>query len=161
MEDTYNASIMTKVASFLFFVILTIASFWWFVASSYGTLHSLFYGNEVVYFSKGAMYSFGAGVVLLLLTLLGVYQNVKKNDLSKAQTKWATKIFVLSTVAMFVFPVVAHFTVNNFATKNGYFECKEMSYQWLLYKKIVYVNSQAVCTNLVKSREMTKRSSGR
>jgi hypothetical protein len=154
MEDTDNTSIMTKVASFLFFVILTIASFWWFIASSYDTLHSLFYGNEVVYFSKGAMYSLGAGIVLLLLTLLGVYQNVKKTDLSKSQTKLATKIFVLSTVAMFVFPIVADFSVNTIATQNGFFECKEMSYQWLLYKKIVYVNSQAVCTSLAKSPEI-------
>jgi len=161
MEDTHNASIMTKIASFLFFVILTFASFWWFIASSYGTLHSLFYGNEVVYFSKGAMYSLGAGIVLLLLTLLGVYQNVKKTDLSKAQSKLATKVFVLSTVTMFVFPVVAHFSVNNLATKYGYFECKEMSYQWLLYKKIVYVNSQAACTNLAKDTKITKSSSGR
>jgi hypothetical protein len=161
MVDTHNASIMAKVASFLFFVILTIASFGWFIASSYGTLHALFYGNEVVYFSKGAMYSLGAGVVLLLLTLLGVYQNVKKTDLSKAQTKLATKVFVLSTVTMFVFPIVAHFSVNNLATQNGYFECKEMSYQWLLYKKIVYVNSQAVCTNLAKSPKITTSSSRR
>ncbi|KKO47511.1 hypothetical protein VT06_16700 [Arsukibacterium sp. MJ3] len=157
MKDIDNASIMTRIASFLFFVILTIASFWWFIASGYGTLHSLSYGNEVVYFSKGAMYSLGTGIVLLLLTLLGVYQNVKKTDLSKAQTKLATKIFVLSTVVIFVFPVVAHLSVNTIATRNGYFECKEMSYQWLLYKKIVYVNSQAVCIN----PEITKSSSGR
>lgn len=157
MNDTSNTSIMTKIASFLFFVILTIASIWWFIASSYSTLYSLFYGNEVVYFSKGAMYSLGAGIVLLLLTLLGVYQNVKKIDLSKSQTKLATKIFVLSAVMMFVFPIVAHLAVNTIATRNGYFECKEMSYQWLLYKKIVYVNSQAVCI----SPEITKSSSGR
>jgi hypothetical protein len=151
MANTDNASRMTRFASFLFFVILTIASFWWFIASSYGTLHSLFYGSEVVYFSKGAMYSLGAGIVLLLLTLLGVYQNVKKTDLSKSQTKLATKIFVLSAVVMFVFPIVAHFSVNSIATKKGYFECKEMGYQWLLYKKIVYVNSQVVCTSLAKN----------
>ena len=161
MEDTENISIMTKVASFLFFVILTVASFWWFIASSYDTLHSLFYGNEVVYFSKGAMYSLGAGIVLLLLTLLGIYQNVKKTDLSKSQTKLATKVFVFSMVAMFVFPLAAQFSVNTIASRNGYFECKEMSYQWLLYQNIVYVNSQAVCTKLAKSSEMTKISNRR
>jgi len=131
MEDTDNISIITKVASFLFFVFLTIASFWWFITSSYGTLYSLFYGSEVVYFSKGAMYSLGAGIVLLLLTLLGIYQNVKKTDLSKSQTKLATKVFILSTIAMFVFPVAAHFSMHTIATRKGYFECKEMSYQWL------------------------------
>ena len=161
MENVGNTSIMTKAVSFLFFVILTIASFWWFIASSYGTFHSLFYGDDVVYFSKGAMYSLGSGIVLLLLTLLGVYQNVKKIDLSKYQTMWATRVFILATVAMFVFPIVAHLSVDKLTAENGYSKCKEMNYQWLLYEKIVYVNSQAVCTSLAKSREITKSSSGR
>ena len=161
MKGTDHKSIITRVASFLFFVFLTVASFWWFIVSSYGTFHSLIYGDEVVYFSKGAMYALGAGIVLLLLTMLGAYQNVKKTDLSEPQARLATRLFVLSTVAMFVFPFFAHFSVNTIATKNGYFECKEMSYQWLLYKKIVYVNSQTACSVLAQGSEITKSSSGR
>ncbi|CAH0990984.1 hypothetical protein SIN8267_01085 [Sinobacterium norvegicum] len=152
MENTHNASTMTKFTSFLFFIFITSASLWWFIASSYGTFNSLFYGDDVVYFSKGAMYSLGAAVVLLLLTLLGAYQNIKKIELSKHQTTWATRVFILATVAMFTFPIAAHISVDKITAKNGYFECKEMSYQWLLYEKIVYVNSQAACANLAKSR---------
>ena len=154
MDNVDIPSIMTKVASFLFFLTLTIASFWWFIASSYDTFNSLFYGDDVVYFSKGAMYSLGSGIVLLLLILLGIYQNIKKMDLSKYQTKWATRVFILATITMFVFPIVARFSVDKLTAKNGYFQCKEMNYQWLLYEKIVYVNSQAVCTRLAKSREI-------
>lgn len=161
MENADNASIMTKVASFLFFVTLTIASFWWFIASSYGTFHSLFYGDDIVYFSKGAMYSLGSGIVLLLLTLLGVYQNIRKTDLSKYQTKWVARVFILATVLMFIFPIVARFSVDKLTAKNGYFQCKEMNYQWLLYEKIVYVNSQSVCASLTKNHEIRKGSNGR
>jgi len=161
MEHEHRGSIVTKVSSFLFFVILTIASFWWFFVSSYGTLQSVFYGDDVVHFSKGAMYSLGAGIILLLLTLLGVYQNTKKVDLSKTQTKWAARGFILATVSMFVFPIAAHVSVDRLTAINGYLECKEMNYQWLLYEKIVYVNSQSVCEKLAKNREITKSSSGR
>jgi len=156
MKDVDSVSITTKIFSFLFFVMLTIGSFWWFTASSYGTLHSLFHGDEAVHFSKGAMYSLGVGIVLLLLILLGAYQNVKKTDLSKSQTKLVTKAFVLSIVMTFVFPIVAHFVINTMTAEKGYFECKEMSYQWLLYKNIVYVNDQAVCTDLIRNSEINR-----
>jgi hypothetical protein len=161
MEHENSGSVATKILSFLFFVILTIASFWWFIVSSYNTLHSVFYGEEVVLFSKGAMYSLGAGIILLLLTLLGVYQNIKKIDLSIAQTKWATRIFILATVSMFIFPIVAHFTVSKLTAKKGYFECKEMNYQWLLYKKLVYTTNEHACEALIQEKEITKSSSGR
>ena len=159
MEHENSGSLVTRILSFLFFVILTIASFWWFVVSSYNTLHSVFYGDEVVYFSKGAMYSFGAGIVLLLLTLLGVYQNIKKIDLSTTQTKWVTRIFILATVSMFVFPTAAHFTVSKIVAKKGYIECKEMNYQWLLYKKLVYTSNELACETLIQEKEITKSSS--
>ncbi len=161
MEHENSGSVVTKILSFLFFVILTIASFWWFTVSSYNTLHSVFYGKEVVLFSKGAMYSLGAGIILLLLTLLGVYQNIRKIDLSTTQTEWATRIFILATVSMFVFPIAAHFTVSKLTAKKGYFECKEMNNQWLLYKKLVYTTNENACQALIKEKEITKISSGR
>lgn len=161
MEQKNIGSIATKFLSFLFFVILTIASLGWFTVSSYGTLHSLFNGEDIVWFSKGAMYSLGAGIVLLLLTLLGLYQNVKKVDLSKVQTVLVTRIFILVTISMFFFPIAAHLSINKLTSQNGYFECMEMNYKWFLYEKIVYVNSQAVCEDLTNSREITKSSSGR
>ena len=153
MKQENSESVATKILSFLFFVILTIASFWWFIVSSYNTLHSVFYGDEVVLFSKGAMYSFGAGIVLLLLTLLGVFQNIRKIELSVAQTKWATRIFILATVWMFVFPIAAHFKVSKLMAQKGYFECKEMNYQWLLYKKLVYTTNELTCEALIQKKK--------
>lgn len=161
MEHESNVSIVTKILSFLFFAILTIASFWWFIVSSYKTVHSVFNGDEVVLFSKGAMYSLGAGIILLLLTLLGVYQNIKKTELSVVQTKWATQIFILVTVSMFVFPMAAHFTVSKLMDKKGYYECEKMNYQWLLYKKLVYAADEFVCEALTQEKEITKNSSNR
>lgn len=145
MENTVNPSVGTRIASFLFFLVLTVASFWWFIASIYGTLNALHDGAEVVAFSKGAMYALGAGIILLLFVILGVYQNLKKVDFSGRQTKWATKAFILAVVAMFVFPMIAHLSVGSLAEKRGYSECEEMSYRWLLYKKVVYVSGQDVC----------------
>lgn len=160
MKHEHIGSMVTKISSFLFFFILTIASFWWFIVSSYGTLRSVFFGDKVVYFSKGAMYSLGAGIVLLLLILLGIYQNIKKSDLSKAQEKCATRVFMLATAMMFVFPIAAHFSVSKLTAHRGYFECEEVKYKWLLYEKIVYVTSQSACESLIKSGEVTRGSSG-
>lgn len=153
-----NGSIVTRISSFLFFIVLTIASLSWFFASAYSTLHSVSYNDETVYFSKGAMYALGAGIILLLLTLLGSYQNIKKVELSATQSKWATRTFIFAAVFMFVFPIAAHFMVNKLISKSGYVECKELSYQWLLYKNLVYTNNESTCALLIQEKQLTKYS---
>jgi len=151
MEQLDNNSLIAKLAGFMFFAVLAVASFAWFICSGYGTFHSFLENRDAVFFSKGAMYGLGSGLVALLLILFAGYQNVRKSKLSKSQERWMTRLLLLGFAVMFIFPLIAHWGVNSVAVQKGYFECSEMSYQWLLYKSVVYVNGQDVCTSLINS----------
>ncbi|VAW86540.1 hypothetical protein MNBD_GAMMA17-2279 [hydrothermal vent metagenome] len=152
MKDKDAPSIMVKLTSFLFFIFFTVACYLWFIVSSYDTFNSLFSEKLVVDFSKGAMYALGAGIASLLIVFIAAYQSIKKCELSKKQEGIVVKALILSIILMFVFPIIAHFSVNKMTVAKGYYECEEMSYQWLLYRKIVYVKNDVVCSNLIRDK---------
>jgi hypothetical protein len=152
MEDNNTPSVMTKLASFLFFIFFTTACFGWFFWSSFDTIHSLYSEAQNIAFSKGAMYSLGAGMTSLIIVSISAYQTLKKTNLSKFQEKLVTKLLILSIALMFLFPVSSHFLLEKIVVQKGYSECKEMSYQWLLYKKITYVKNNTICSHLIPKK---------
>jgi len=150
MEDALEPSPMARFASFVFFITFTAACFIWFTASAYDTIASLFNDQPIIVFSKGAMYALGGGITALMITILGAYQTFNKSTLSEKNNHVLTKMLIASTIFMFLFPVVAHYAIDKAITAKRYSKCEEMSYQWLLYQKIVYVENMSFCNGKAK-----------
>lgn len=49
---------------------------------------------------------------------------------------------------MLASPHAIHYGIDSYTTVRGYSICEEVSYQWLAYRKIVFVDSVETCTKL-------------
>lgn len=159
VEET--PSLLTKLLSLAFFSALTVLSFAWFFYSVLSLISQVNLDGTVIAFDKGSMYMLGIGMALLSLTIGGLIHGV----LAKALTPKAETIFkysvIASIVVMIALPQITHHFIDSYVRNKNYISCNEATYQWLLYSKYYYSDSQINCDKLVQEKEITKSSSGR
>jgi len=161
MNEEQQSSLLVRILSLAFFIILTLGALTWFAISIIGLISQFHIKSEVVGFDKGSMYMLGCGLGLLLLTTGGVMQGVFGLELTPKNQSLFSRGIVVSLVLMIFFPQLTHYAVVKYAQKQSYSICNDASYHWLLYSKLYYTKSRVACNVLVKEKEITKTSSGR
>jgi len=156
MEESDSPSLLARISGFLFFFSITIACFAWFIWSAIELFRSVYDKLPVIIFDKGSMYALGAGITSIVITLTGVYQGFMRLELSKRQETLVKYAMISGVIVMFVFPQIVHYSVSKIIKERSYYSCENMSYQWLLYKKIVYTKNIVTCNDFTREKEITK-----
>jgi len=76
-----------------------------------------------------------------------------KKPLSDRLTRRIVTMVILGVVLTFLLPQMVHYPLAYYLEKRGYQVCKEASYQWLLYRKIVFTNDLATCLDMASKNE--------
>jgi uncharacterized BrkB/YihY/UPF0761 family membrane protein len=160
MSEEQRSSLLVRILSVAFFLILTLGACTWFFISTTGLIYQFRIESQVVGFDKGSMYMLGCGLGLLLLTIGGVMQGIFALELTPKKQSLFSRGIVISLILMVLFPQLTHYVVDKYAQKQSYSICHDASYRWLLYSKLYYTKSRIVCNELVKEKEITKSSSG-
>lgn len=150
MSADDKPSILVRVSSLSFFVILAFGSLLWFSFSLIKLIYELLEIPVVISFDKGSMYMLGGGVAAILFSIGGVVQGVLEKKMSPKLESCLSKAIITSLVFMFGFPHISHYAVSSFLKSRNYLHCDEAGYGWLLYRKIYYTRDGAVCAELVK-----------
>lgn len=161
MDTQSSPTALARYGGFFLFLLVTAACFIWFSWSVYGIVDSISSKAHTVYFDKGSLYMFGAGIGLTSLTFAIFYEGILRRDLTNKITKNITRSALMGVSLMFILPHVLHYLVSTHLEEERYVVCDEVSYQWFLYKKLVYTTNQRTCEILVQEKEITKSSSGR
>lgn len=146
-----------RIFGVLLFVLFPIAGLVWFGSNIENLIFDLINMNNVITFDKGAMYVLGGGSGALSLSVAVVYTAIYQRKVSFSVEKVLIKIALIAVVVMFVFPQVAHLSVNQIINYNSYQECEPLSYRWMLYKKYVFTQDEETCINLVAEKYLNNR----
>lgn len=146
-------SLLVRISSVAFFVMLTLGAFIWFVISTTQLISKFRLESQVISFYKGSMYMLGCGLGLLLLTIGGIFQGIFKLELTTKQSSLLSRGIIVSLLLMILFPQLAHYIVDRNVQKQSYSICDDVSYRWLFYTKLYYTKSKDVCNELAKKKE--------
>lgn len=161
MGTQSSPTALARYSGFFLFFLLTAACFFWFSWSAHDIVDSISSKAHAVYFDKGSLYMFGAGIGLASLTFAIFYEGILRRKLTNKITKGITRSALVGISLMFILPHALHYLASTYLKEERYVVCDEMSNQWLLYKKVVYTTSQLSCEALIQEKEITKSSSGR
>lgn len=161
MGTQSSPTALARYGGFFLFFLVTAACFVWFSWSAYDIVYSISSKAYAVYFDKGSLYMFGAGIGLASLSFAIFYEGILRRKPTNKITKGITRSALVGILLMFILPHSLHFLASKYLEEESYVVCDEMSYQWLLYKKLVYTTNQLACEALVQEKEITKSSSGR
>jgi hypothetical protein len=141
--DIKTSSLITRILGPLFIIFLSINAFWWFFLSMFYLYNALL--SEVIEFDKGALYSLGAGIGLLVLAIVAVQVGWFNRPLSKRQNMYFTRVALASIVLMLALPQIGHYFINNYMMKRGYSVCQAASHQWMNARTIIYIKPTIEC----------------
>jgi hypothetical protein len=132
---------------------LTLGAFLWFAWNSVFLFDQIGAKTSAVIFDKGGFYMLGIGISLGALTYGILHEVILKLPLTDVITRRITRSALAGVGLMFILPHIAHYPVEQHLESEGYELCDKASYQWLLYRKIVYVSSPEVCAGLSKKKK--------
>ena len=153
MENFSQPSALARFSALLVFSSLTLAAFAWFGWSAFRFCTQIVENASAIFFDKGALYMFGAGSGLAVLTFGGLYEGILRLPLTEKVAKRITNALIGSIIVMFVLPQIVHYPVERFLEGRGYKICDQASYQWFLYRRIVYVSTSEVCADIIKNKK--------
>lgn len=156
MSNEQSSSLLARIVSVVFFVILTFAALAWFFISFVGLFSQLIEGVPVISFDKGSMYMFGGGLTLLVLSAGGVVQGLFQIKLTQKKEKLFVRLIVVSLMFMFVFPHLAHYVVDKQTNRKSYTICDGATYRWFFHAKLFYTKNNQDCNNLVKEKKVSR-----
>lgn len=157
MNEQVVQPLYIRIFSVLLFVLLPIACLAWFGSSLNQLVSDLMNMRNIITFDKGSMYMLGAGVGILSFSVVVVYSAIYQRKVSFSVEKVVIKIALICLVVMFVLPQVAHFSINNVISDNGYQECEPLSHRGLRYNKYVFTQDEETCINLVAEKSLNNR----
>jgi len=109
--------------------------------------------SSVILFDKGALYMLGVGIGLAVLTYAVLHEVILKRPLTDKFSKIMNIGALTSIIVMIIFPQVIHYPVEQLLEKRGYKICNQASYQWFLYRRIVYTSSPEICENTIENKK--------
>ena len=154
MEGEEKASFGVRILIAIVFFILAASALAWFVHDAIDLAISLYKLSPVINFFKSAMYLLGVSIGFFFMFAGIVLQGILEKDLSKKSESFLARGMIAGVVIMFALPQIAHYTVSELIPKDRYMVCEEMSYQWMMHKKIVYTDNQATCDKLISEEKI-------
>lgn len=161
MGTQNSSTALARYGGFFLFFLVTAVCFIWFSWSVYDIINSISSKAQAVYFNKGSLYMLGAGIGLASLTFAIFYEGILRRNLTSKITRGIARSALMGVSLMFILPHILHYLASTYLEEERYVVCDEMSYQWLLYKKLVFTTNQHTCEALVQEKEITKSLSGR
>lgn len=159
MNEEQHPSLLARVLSVAFFLVLTFSALTWFFISTFWLISQFLSENPVIGFDKGSMYMLGGGLALLALSVGGIIQGIFGLELTPKKEKIFSRAIIFSLLLMFVFPQLTHYGISKLANERQYAICKGATYRWLFHAKYYFTESTDTCNELVNEKEM-RRSSG-
>ncbi|MBU3068583.1 hypothetical protein KOI40_02065 [Aestuariicella sp. G3-2] len=114
MRTVPQSSLVARVLSVAFFLLLTVAAFFWFVVSITELISQIHQNAPVIEFDKGAVTMLEIGLGLLLLTVGGMIQGLFGKDLTPKYESLFTKGIVVSILLVFLLPHAVHYGVSQY-----------------------------------------------
>ena len=130
------------------FAILSLISWAWFVASAINVWNQINSMAAVITLEKGALYLFGVGFALVVLTYGMAYEGLLRRPLTKTVAKLFNGLLIGSLLLTFTVPPVGEYVVTETLAARGYEVCDLKSRQWPIFRDVVYVVSPNVCNSL-------------
>ncbi len=153
MESSQKPSIFVRFGGFLLFVSLSLGALVWFGWSLFQMITQIASNSPIILFDKGALYMLGVGIGLSVLTYVALHEVILKRPLTKKMSKKINMSALVSLITLIIFPQIVHYPVERFLENRNYKICEQASYQWLLYRKIVYASSFEVCTDMIEKNK--------
>jgi hypothetical protein len=141
-RDGKEPSLGIRIFGPFYFIFLSTGALWWFFYTVFDLYKSLL--SEVVDFEKGAFYSLGAGIGLLVLAIITVQVFWFNKPLSRRQNTYFTIIALASIALMLALPQIVHYCMNDYMTNRGYSVCRAAPY-WKRFRPIIYIKPTIEC----------------
>lgn len=152
MNEDEKPSLLMRLLSIAFFLMLALSALAWFSVSIIELISQFHLREPVVGFDKGSMYMLGIGFGLFLLTIGGVMQGVLGQTLTPKKETLFRRGMVISLILMVFVPQITTYVVGKYAYKHHYSICNDATYRWLLYSKYYYTESKIACVKLVNRK---------
>lgn len=157
MEGREKPSMVMRWSAPALFIAMTAGALFWFLLASIDVVGQVLAKPESLSFDKGAFYLLGVGVALAVLSFVLVHEFWFGKTLSGWLSRTLTNIAVAAVIAMVALPHATHYAVDSYLADRGYTICEGASRQWLHSRTIVFVETGAVCQQLVKERQYGKK----
>ena len=152
MSDT-TPSASVRYGGFLLFFALMLGAALWFGWSFISLVSQILHEAPVIYFNKGALYMLGVAIGLLALVYAIFIEVILQQQLTENSSRMITRTAYIGIGVLVLFPQIIHFTVERNLIKKNYEICETASYQWLMYREIVFTRDTQTC------KDITTRSS--
>jgi len=120
MDAQSSPTALVKYGGFFLFILLTGACFVWFSLSAYDIVDSISSKAHTVYFDKGSLYMFGAGIGLASLTFAIFYEGILRRKLTNKITKGITRSALAGISLMFILPHALHSLASTYLEEERY-----------------------------------------
>ena len=131
---------------FLAFLFFSFAALIWFGWSFSNLVLQLSAATPVISLNKGAMYMLGIGLASSVLTIAIFQEAIIRRPMTDKLARRLTGGALAGLVIVFLLPFMTHSVIEQRLEARGYKICEQASYQWLLYRNIVYVSDYELCT---------------
>ena len=152
MAVNEKPSLLLQYVGILWFMSMSIGALIWFGVNAVFTVRQLATNQASISFDKGAFYMLGIGIALGALVIAMILEVWKKKPTSDNLSRKLTRTALLGIAITFLLPQVVHYPLAHYLQQRGYQVCREASYQWLLYRKIVFMNDQEKCLELANKK---------
>ena len=150
MNNQETHSLTARYSVIAVFALMLVSALSWLTLSSYSLVNQLFSDSSTIVFVKGSFYLAGICITLIALLYDFIYETTKKRSLPAKATYYVTRAGIAGVVIMLMLPHMIQYGVEEYVTSRGYSECEKASYQWLIYRKIVFTNNIDVCAGLTE-----------
>lgn len=150
MENREKPSWGIRVFGPLIFIVGGLAALIWFFYRVFRLIHHGL--SDIVVFDKGSFYMLGVGVGMSVLAAALVQEGWFDRVLTPKQTKYFTRLLVISLVLLVTIPHLVHFSADMVLKSEGYSVCEPASHQWLFVRDIVYISGATHCDAGLKAR---------
>ena len=153
-HHTSQLSTGKRVAVVGAFTILSVISLAWFVASAVNVWNQINSTAAVITLEKGALYLFGAGFALAVLTYAMVYEGILRRPLTKSVARLFSSLLIGSLLLTFGLPPVAGHVVDETLEARGYQVCDLKSRQWPIFRDVVYAATAGLCEAMLRDNKI-------
>lgn len=147
MSQQAEYSLAARYTVILIFVVAFVASVIWSSTGTINLISAISNSTPRVVFDLSSFYMPGIAIISAALLFDFVYETVKKQSLPARPTRYVVIAGVIGLIVLLVMPQLVRIGVNNHLTAAHYRLCEPASYQWFIYKKLVYTQTEQDCVS--------------
>lgn len=154
-QSPSEPSVFLVNGGLLTFVLVTLGSFYWFKLELIYILNELASNKTIQTYENVVFFGFGIGLCLSFFTFPLLYFKIFNRPKPKLKiVKILNIMLIFSTIVAFsIMLVLPHFAndyLDDYMRTKGYKFCGVPDVKMLLYRKVIYTNSQEVCAELIR-----------